>query len=1049
MDDSRKADEQERGVDTMEKSVAVKVPLPALLDIKAEALRSNPSFVVTCFSTLLTAVLLGLCFMIVGVPPLYIAARRGRCIYVGVMVPLLTVIGTVLSYYAMQHPQRVFNSALAQIVKETEQHAAYLSTAVNNVETELETRRVTLGLAYTHEPARMRSLPMAPEESGLQRFSRISMPAGAAAGMLATLPAISGPGLLHGIDELEEERGMIIATVHVGKEWRWLMGLLGKLNLRSLTGSANPVVHHQRIAVRALVISVARVERMILSLYFSSFVLNRANAAAAVNPSGLAASKSVAGCGSGFGHSAQRHQESAHGRTSTSMFEPSAPIMTSVKLHPSHKPGHELGDSSTESVFTVPRETPNESRDRAESGGAGEEMTSQLTSLNVKGLPFGRVKLPQFPPLLTENTGSRKPQKTHAHAHKGPSVARGAATASAPVQRVLHLDTDAQVTDEKAQRPDKASASEHSVRSLADTNKADEASDQGGGSGDNSPLAVGKEWRRSTIIPSSLVGHAATLCIQSHTVAAAENAANKAFMDGNAGGSGAVLSHCLSISAQHPEQQLSSGGDNGDSVGRSCTVAPHSDGNATGASPISSPRSRPRLARSTHSRQPGSAVVANPSLTLNRGARFIGDENSVFATVLIHVEKGNSACGSRLYGAQAHASYDASANRHYFTNGADSSLTHSCGFHPFTIFYISNHKGQRERLTTREQQLLEFVYCRPEEPSELDSVNHRCATDLSSLAVRDTGQCSGDTVAAAATTHAGRSTASFARETANPPSSTSHHASNSVFTEPRVDSFIVAMQILQDRPMRLTFLPVVMAPVQPKGTPLVHNDATMQPLKAACRTDLESTGKELHLASGGGIRSTPTASAIAMPARGRSSSGGVGSSDDGATNSTPEAVRRTPSPTTVPVLECVIDDVLCILTEIEITVDTSFKRPSKVLLNGVSLEDVSEEGSERGEIGVDEDEGVSQDSVEGSTGSQSLYGAGDTKQPTDLRGLPRQRAGNEAEVIQQGIRSVMATPRGRVMLRHGDSRSVASLNRYKHGERSTLGQEFSEVIHLE
>ncbi|CAJ1988633.1 hypothetical protein conserved [Leishmania donovani] len=1049
MDDSRKADQQQRGVDAMGKPVTVKVPLPALLDIKAEALRSNPSFFVTCFSTLLTAVLLGLCFMIVGIPPLYIAVRRGRCIYVGVMVPLLTVIGTVLSYYAMQHPQRVFNSSLAQIVKEMEQHATYLSTAVGNVETELETRRVTLGLAYADEPARMRSLPMTPEESGLQHFSRISMPGGAAASMSATLPAIGGPGFLHGIDKLEEERDVIIATVHVGKEWRWLMGLLGKLNLRSLTGPTNPAVHHQRIAVRALAISVARVERMILSLYFSSFVLSRANAAAPVNLLGLAASKSVAGCSSGFGHNAGRNQESVHGRTSTSMFKPSAPIMTSVKLHPPHTPGNELGDSFTESVFTVPRETPNESRDRAESGGAGEEMTSQLTSLNVKGIPFGRVKLPQFPTLTTGSTGSREPQKPHAHAHEEPSAARGATTASAPVERVLHLDTDAQLTDEKAQRPDSTSASEHSVRSLADTNKADEAGDQDGGSGDSSPLAVGKGRRRSTIIPSSSVAHAATLCIQSRTVAAADNVAEKAFMDGNAGGRGAVLSHCLSISAKHLEQQLSSGRDNGDSVVRSCTAAPHSDGNATGASPISSPRSKPWLTRPTRSRQPGSAVVANPSLTLHRGARFIGDASNVFVTVLIHVEKGNSACGSRLYGAQAHASYDASANKHYFTNGVDSSLTHSCGFHPFTIFYISNHKGQREGLTTREQQLLQFVYCRPEEPSELDSVSHRCAMDLSSLAVRGPGHSRGDTAAAAATTHAGSSTASFARETASPPSSTPHRASNAVFTEPRVDSFIVAMQILQDRPMRLAFLPVVMAPVQPKGTSLANNNATMQPLKVTCRTDLESSGKELHLTSGGGISSTPTASAMTMPARGRPSSGGVGSSEDGATNSTPEAVRRAPSPTTVPVLECMIDNVLCILTEIEITVDTSFKRPSKVLLIGVSLEDVSEEGSERGENGVDEDEGVSQDSVEGSTGSRSLEGAGETKQPADRRGLPRQRAANEVEVIQQGIRSAMATPSCRVMLRHGDSRSVASLNRYKNGERCTLGQEFREVIHLE
>ncbi|KAG5480242.1 hypothetical protein CUR178_06298 [Leishmania enriettii] len=1033
MDERREEQQrqQERGEDAMEQPVAVKVQPPTLLDFKAEVLRSNPSLFFTSFSTLLAATLLGLCFAIVGIPPLYIASVKGRRIYVAIMLPLLTVIGTVLSYYCMQHPQRTFNSALAQIVKEMEHHAAYLSTAVGYVETELETRGVNLSMAVPAKSTSMRSLPATPKERSLQGLSSAVVPGAAAAAPPTTIPAVGGSGFLRGIDALEEERDMIIATVHVGKEWRWLMSLLGKLSLRNLAGPTNPALHHQRITVCALVTSVARVERMILSLYFSSFVLHGVNTISPVNLRGLPVSTSCAGGCPAFNTAVGVGRGDA--RTTAPMLQPPMPVIASAGLHSPRTSGRELGDSLTESVFTIPRETANENGDGAEDGVAGEETTSQLTSLNVRGINFGGAKLVQFPPLLSGKRASKEHKKRHANAQEEPPAAAATAAASTPIARTLHMDPDVQSTggregiEESAMKLGRASSSDHTMRSFGDMHMGASVGDRRECSGEATPPERSIGQCESAVNPS--YSQTATLCVQSRTVAAVSSAYEVASTDGNRGEE-LALSPGSGISTQQPVPSGADGTNNDDGVKGSRTSTPPVDGNDTGASTMSPPWKLP-AARLTRRRQPGTAVVASPSLALQRGSRFKGDEKDVFATVLIHVLKGSSARYSRLYGALAHTNYDASADRHYFINGSGASLTRSCDFSPFTIFYIPNRDDQRQGLTILEQRLLQFVYCRPEEEKEADAVRHPYATDLSSLAVGGTGRGSEDGTAGAeaapaANIQPGYSTATFPCETASPPGRTPHRASVSLFPEHRVSSFIVAMQVLEDRPMRLTFLPVEIGPVHPKGTSLTLNGATLQTSKAPGRTDAAYRREDTHLASGG-----------------------VGSSEEGATNSTSEAALQAPSPSMVPVLECVIDDVLCILTEIEITVDSSFQRPSKVLLIGVSLEDVSAEGSERGEIDVNEDDGVSGDTLEGSSGSFSLDFASGTMQPTDCHDSPLRRATKKGDAAQSSTRGGMATITAQAQLSHVAPKSVSSLSRHEHGVRCTLGQEFREVIHLE
>ncbi|KAK7194927.1 hypothetical protein NESM_000415000 [Novymonas esmeraldas] len=949
-----------RGWDTAAETtaaVAVFVRRPALLDVKPELVRPNPSFLTTCFSTLLTALLLGLCFVIVGIPPLYLTDWHGRVVYVAIMVPMLTVLGTVLSYYAMQHPQRLFNAAVAQMVREMEQHAAYLSTAVSNVEAELELRGVNLSSVTAGDYARGRSLPVTPEDQALHRVP-------------GTSPAANSHGFLRGIDAIDEDRDITVATVHVGREWRWLMGILGKLGLRSLTGPTNPMMHCQRATVRALAISVARVERMILSLYFSSFVLHRANALAPLNPWAPAAVS-----GAAFGNAASAHRSLPHTRFAAAAppFHPSAPVSATVKLHEPHTPGHEPGGSLTESAFTIPRGTPRDSKVVEDGGtgggGGGGETASLLTSPNGKEFIFGkRVKLPQFPPLLGSSSGAggRAKEQRGGATHADPAVA--VVAAAAPQQTAVDGKSGA------------APCPDGSFGSLADTHElgVHVGHHDGHGSDGTSSALHNRHGKSATIAPST--SHRTTLRRQS-------NGAVAEYGESDA----TVFSPRSVATTQQPGLLIASASVTADGTTRPPTVA---TGASKEASPTSSqpPKAVPLLLSPpplpVRRRQPGTAVVAAPtSLMLHRGTRFIGDENDVVATVLVHVRKGGVTRYSRLYGVLAHTSHDAAAAQYYFTNGADSTVMRNGSLHqhdqqhrPFSYFYVSDHDGERQGLTILEQRLLQCAYCRPEESEQLDADGHPRATDLSSLAVRGDEQEVGADAASQI------------------PSSAPHRTSTGVYAEQqqRVDSFVIALQLLANRPMRLAFLSLQVEPAHWRGTSLSHSSTSL--------------------------------SSLGTPPRGLRNGGG---SEDGAGPAVQAAAPPPPPPKTVPVLECVVDDVLCILTRVEITVEGSLQQPQRVLLVGVSLEDVSDGVSERGDLDVDDGDDEHASTV-ASTASRSLEVGGGTRRPAEVRATPKRAAGE------------MANPPGSAV-----SASAPSLPPRDAGAHCTLGQEFREVIQLQ
>lgn len=1000
-----------------EKPVAVFVPRRPLLDTPVAIQRSNPNCCITLLTTVTTAAVLGICFVVVAIPPLFLDTWHGQRIFVGIMIPLLTIICTVLLYYLMQQPQRIFNTAMVKLVKEMEHHSTYLSTAVDNVEKELTARGVSLGGGGggvgSSFAGRQRSQPVTPEDSALPRS-----PGNAGLRAASSFYTNSASDILHGIEHLDESHDVVISTVHVGKEWKWFKDTLGKLKATTQSGGGFAGLAYQQGMVRMLSLAIARVEKLILSLYFSSFLLQRLNVVAPLNLWGANATSMGSAGGARF---------DMHARAAAALSRPSLALknVSPVGIAPpptQRAPLRLLGascESLTESSFTIRNGRGKDSGAQeldspafSTSGaldvhGDGETPTDLTPPSSGQGYLFGRkVHLPRFTPLIGSGEASPsggnspQPQQQQQTQHAPTALAYEAKNGASAAAAATAGDDGPAVVD-RTQRRASASASmpppplqrtvtkegahdaaavlsHHTLRSATEDSDSEEDVDADGVA---TPLARLRSDRQTAAVHEEASQSVVVVRMRSNTgMAAGPDAATP-----------------------RPGRQPPQSTTNAAAYASSSRVASLD----VSASPLPVKPPLPPSSTSQQQlhgvgavrprRQAGTAVVANPSLTLLRGARFVNDEDSFFMTALVHVRKANLTCFSRLYAAQAHVRTDGKEKKIYFFNSGDSSFMRRSSYNPLTIFHISDVGGEREGLTVQEQRLLNFVYCKPENHSEVDSqgrARNAAATDLSSLAVKD-GVSSG--AASAAGTEGNPSpTGSIALRTVT-----------SVFSD-EVDAFILAMGLLPDRAMRLTFLPVHIEAVGRKGmSQSFSGSLTSASLKASAPT---KAGRE----------SDVTAAAA---------------SDGGVSNS--EAEHPPPPPTkTLPVLECVVDDVLCVLTKIEITVDPTFQRPSKIVLVGVSLEDVTE-GSERG---VDDDD----DDADGDL--DSLAGAQETKRPLH----------SSAENSPNGRHSrSMVTPQTEALAAPAaSSSSAAAVNGgvmaapgYASG--CTLGQEFREIILLE
>ncbi|KPI84103.1 hypothetical protein ABL78_6840 [Leptomonas seymouri] len=912
--------------------VAVNVPSRPFLDVAVSLERFNPNLCSTFCSIVITAIVMGGCFVVIGIPPLYLDSWKGKRIYLGIMIPLLTILCNVLLYYVMQQPQRVFNAALMKMVKEVEHHSQYLSTAVDHVEKELNARGVNLGAAAhaSFTGGCSRSHPSAPDECPVhlaqQTGCRGSMSLHTAA--LRSAGSFSGNGcseFLRGIDDIDAGRDVVIATVHIGKEWRWFKEVLGQLGTTTMAGTDFSGLPYQRVVVRTLTVAVARVEKLILSLYFSSFLLQRINTLAPIHLWGASVASAEA---------ADWSRMDMHTRAAAAMAKRTTEDVVGNALPIQRSPPEQLsgsGESFSESVFTLGNLRAKGS-DQTESerpvlaaAGALDVCTDAETHMELTppsrrdGFLMARqLKLARFTPLI--GSGEMSSEK------KSPRAASPTATAQAneakvkveaPSPEVVEVSTGhgstqhwrsdssvaaspkwrcatmVGVTAKEAAQSEYASQRSRNENTLVDIHVED------------APTSSSR-LRRGHPAPLKVSDVRQIMVVQRRLSPAGE------LDNGNAGENEA--SPLSSVSTHQPRHQHHI-----DATPLNPQLRAAFDP-ADMASPVGSPSAsppvKPPLTAPSQSqqrqpqngrlaRQPGTAVVQNPSLTLHRGARFEKDDDAVFVTILVHVQKSGADRFSRLYAAQAHVKDDGYQRRHYFAAAGNSGTAPRGDSCPFTLFHVADVTGEPEGLTLQEQRLLNFVYCRPEKPTGARPDGHGQPTDLSSLAVTDEARASRPPLG---------------RQNTLTPSSSAPHRNDTAVDAEEVDSFIVAMAILADRPMRLTFLPVHMEAAAPSGRPATPNGASPSPPSKA-PSDVANNRREEEAAAFDAVE----------------------------TNSGPDALR--PQFKTVPVLECVVDGVLCVVTAIEVTVDVAFQNPSEIQLVGLSLEDVSE-GSERG---VDDD----------------------------------------------------------------------------------------------
>ncbi|KPA78324.1 hypothetical protein ABB37_06458 [Leptomonas pyrrhocoris] len=994
-----------------EKPVVVKVPPRPLLDVAITLERFNPNFCVTTCSIVIIAMVMGSCFVVLGIPPLFLDDWKGKRIYVGIMVPLLTLLCTVLLYYVMQQPQRTFNTALMRMVRDMEHHSNYLSTAVDHVERELNARGVNIGAMANSSSfgGRPRGNLATPDESSLQQPQPQQQRAQQTGGGAGTSPqtatlhsrgsfgaATGGSDFLRGIDSLEESHDMVIATVHVGKEWKWFKDVLGQLKDTTLGGPTFPSLAYQRVMVRMLSTAIARVEKLILSLYFSSFLLHRVNAIAPLNLWGA----SAASVGTADWNRGDMHSRAEAALMKSAMAHPSGNNVSTPHRRQLRLPG-DAGESPTESTFTLGNmhlrdseaadlESPVFSAAGALDVRHDEETHTELTPPSQqKGFTLGsNVMLPQFTPLIGsgEMTPTGKPQRQGG----SPTTAVAPATTKdAAGKREAPMAVGA-----AAPAAFDSKNSRHSDSTMAaapfqlSTTKADVAANHVAPSDHHPPRSASDE---DILVDVDVEGESVPLARMRRSRQAATKGG-----DGNNVKGGGLLAPRPAVSAQQPQrphhvdatpnkqhpqqQQQLAAFDLADSpfpLG-SPSASPPPVKPPLPPSPSSQHPPPPQVTGRHHTRQPGSAVVPNPSLTLHRGARFVHDEDTFFITILVHVRKARLTCFSRLYAAQAHVKDDGKERKHYFSKTDDAGGGRKGGGGggsssggPFTLFHISDVAGEREGLTLQEQRLLSVAYCRPENHPERGSDGRRQPTDLSSLAVKDR-QGSGGSLPGT-------------EETPSPPNGLSERHVTSVYAE-EVDSFIVALTLLADRPMRLTFLPTHIETV-------AHKDQS-----STVSSSLTSLSPKAARGAASNQRHGATAAA-------------------GAIN--PEQDGLIPPLRTVPVLECVIDDVLCVLTRVEVMVDSAFETPSRILLVGVSLEDVSE-GSERG-VGDDD-----LDSLEETHRTRKPAQSSPDNSPNDRHG------------------SSMATSRTQTLEGLTPGTTAAG---YVH--TCTVGQEFHEVITVE
>lgn len=837
--------------ENMKEREEVKVPIRQrkhIFDSPVEVSKMNAPTTLTAVSMVCTAFVLGLCFTVVSVPPLFIATSDGQHIYLCIMIPLLTVLCTLLSFYVSQHPQRMLNVMLVKLVREMELHSGYMSKALVQLEEAVKSNRSadvvplnSTGKSFSIRSS-IRSTRLLGDETLNGRFD------------------VDLRDIFHHIDRLEED-DLIVGTVSVGKEWRWFGNVVEQMNSYKVRGLAYPVVHHQWNVIRSFARSIGRVEKLILSFYFYAAFRLAINTKRASNRDGslnLAWRADISQPLVNLSPSTGRFAARSTGSCTDVNGNQRTPERDGVHSDPMWSPV----DCALSEI--------------------GHPIRSAPDTQHGRGL-FGReVELPQFPTVLT-GADSRNSNVSGIRGSASPPMPLARTTAgSVPAASPLSLIVQPP--------PQAVKNNDASCNSTADTSAPQQRST------DHSRLAqeskrietliyIGTEEAMKTVDGSNATNNTTASPNFPH----AENVANRA----------------------PPPPRID------DDAPSGCA--------ASGDQQVS------------HAQPHVIPVVS--SVVLQRGRRFLSDNCNVFLTMVVHRRRRKAAHREVNGGVSTYAAEALVAQRrdtsttsrgnapYFFSVGSNDSSRHL----PYKLFCVQQRDGTAVGLTIVEQQLLDFHYCHEEAEPEQGWDGTPRRVDLTSLMVPGAKNSPpGSLIRAHSSKHSlsPQSYHSDRLDSSNPSASSAPPArhrdpntttNTTATTSEHPDSFVLASALLPDRPMRLTFL--TLGVTEGNGDDALTDTTTTRSPR--------SSGITLPDFVEDRAMSEDRATAVA------SMSGDVASQHALSRDSAAADLQ------TVPVLESLINDILCVVTRMEITVTVPENTATMVKLVGVSLEDVS------------------------------------------------------------------------------------------------------------
>ncbi|CAD2221121.1 hypothetical protein AGDE_15071 [Angomonas deanei] len=190
-----------------------------------------------------TFVVLAICLLIVGIPPLYMTSFNTQKIYVAVLIPVLTVVGTILQFYAFDLPTRKTSRFLLHSAREIEKHRDYIYV-------EAEKKRNTKGYVLSRHSSLHKGVSM-----NVSTVSHANSERGK-----------GSPYGYHISPAAAGERG---DSFDIEREIKWIDSQLKKLGDEEDDFSIQPALHQQQKVLKVFLNAFFDLQKLLLFFVFA------------------------------------------------------------------------------------------------------------------------------------------------------------------------------------------------------------------------------------------------------------------------------------------------------------------------------------------------------------------------------------------------------------------------------------------------------------------------------------------------------------------------------------------------------------------------------------------------------------------------------------------------------------------------------------------------------------------------------------------------------------------------------------------------------------